>query len=235
MVDARLADWLLDSDPALRWQVERDLLGAAPEIWQATRARVPHEGVGSELLDEQDVDWLLEHQQDDGGWNCEWVDGSRVSSFHSTLNALIGLLDYQIRTGDAARVAKARSEGEEYLLARDLFRRRSSGEPFDDRVFVLFHPRRWFYGVLPAADYFRRASQAEAAAPDLRMTEAIESIRGEREDDGSWLQGHRLEGDVWFHVDVLPGQPSKWVTFHASRILEWWDGAHPSRPFSAAT
>ena len=33
MIDARLADWLLDSDPALRWQVERDLLGAAPEIW----------------------------------------------------------------------------------------------------------------------------------------------------------------------------------------------------------
>src|SRR5699024_3055476 len=69
------------------------------------------------------VDWLLEHQQDDGGWNCEWIDGSSVSSFHSTLNALLGLLDYQIRTGDAARVAKARYGGEEYLLARDLFRR----------------------------------------------------------------------------------------------------------------
>lgn len=326
MIDARLADWLLDSDPALRWQVERDLLGAEPETWQGTRARVAQEGFGRELLDEQDddgtwaggayfpadfafaedtpqpwtattwalndlrewgvdaaaladtaekladvrweyedlpywggevdvcinswtlsnglwfdsgvdglVDWFLEHQQDDGGWNCEWVDGSRVSSFHSTLNALIGLLDYQIRTGDAARVANARSGGEEYLLARGLFRRRSSGEPFDDRVFVLFHPRRWFYGVLPAADYFRRASQADSAVPDLRMTDAIESIRNQREDDGSWRQGHRLGGDAWFHVDVPPGQPSKWVTFHACRILEWWDGAHPSRPFSAAT
>src|SRR5699024_7485873 len=115
----------------------------------------------------------------------------------------------------AARVATARCGGEEYLLARGLFRRRSSGEPFDDRVFVLFHPRRWFYGVLPAADCFRRAAHADAAAPDLRMTDAIESIRSEREDDGSWLQGHRLGGDVRFHVDVRPGQPSKWVTFHA--------------------
>jgi hypothetical protein len=26
--DAALTDWLLDSDPALRWQVERDLVGA---------------------------------------------------------------------------------------------------------------------------------------------------------------------------------------------------------------
>lgn len=67
------------------------------------------------------------------------------------------------------------------------------------------------------------------------MTDAIESIRSEREDDGSWLQGDRLGGDVRFHVDVRPGQPSKWVTFHACRILGLWDGAHPSRPFSAAT
>src|SRR5699024_12700147 len=56
MSDARLADWLLDSDPGARWQVERDLLGAAPEIWQATRARVAHEGFGRELLDEEDDD-----------------------------------------------------------------------------------------------------------------------------------------------------------------------------------
>jgi len=28
MVDRALVGWLLDSDPALRWQVEQDLLGA---------------------------------------------------------------------------------------------------------------------------------------------------------------------------------------------------------------
>lgn len=172
------------------------------------------------------VDWFLGHQQDDGGWNCEWVDGSKVSSFHSTLNALLGLLDYQIRTGDAARVAQARARGESYLLARDLFRRRSSGEPFDGRVFTLFHPRRWFYGILPALDYFRRATQADEDAPDARLREGIEIIRRQRVDNGAWMQGHRLDGDVWFHVDVPAGQPSKWVIFQAQRVLDWWDSQH---------
>ena len=37
------------------------------------------------------VDWFLEHQLSDGGWNCEWVEGSTRSSFHSTLNSLKGL------------------------------------------------------------------------------------------------------------------------------------------------
>ena len=47
---------LRDSDPALRWQVERDLLGEPPEVWEATRARVATEGFGARLLALQDPD-----------------------------------------------------------------------------------------------------------------------------------------------------------------------------------
>lgn len=318
MIDTRLSNWLLDSDPALRWQVERDLLGLDEDVWRETRAQVPSEGFGRELLSHQDadgqwaggayfpsdfrgegpqpwtattwalnqlrdwgapasalegtaaklapvkweyedmpywggevdvcinamtlsnglwlgadvdgiVDWFLDHQLEDGGWNCEWVEGSRVASYHSTLNALIGLFDYQVRTGDAERVAAARARGEEYLLRRELFRRLSTGEPFYDRVFSLAHPRRAYYNVLAAADYFRAAdcfrAAAEGAGPDPRMAEAIEVIRSQRQDDGTWLQGHRLDGDVWFHIDVPRGEPSKWVTLQATRVLEWWDSA----------
>ena len=48
--------WLLDSDPALRWQVERDLLDAPPSQVEATRARIPVEGFGAALLAKQDPD-----------------------------------------------------------------------------------------------------------------------------------------------------------------------------------
>jgi len=42
--------WLLDSDPAIRWQVMRDLTDAAPETVAAERARVATEGWGAQLL-----------------------------------------------------------------------------------------------------------------------------------------------------------------------------------------
>ncbi|MFT4296043.1 MAG: squalene cyclase [Micropruina sp.] len=316
MTDARLVDWLLDSDPALRWQVERDVVGASEDVWQATRARIATEGFGAELLARQDpdgqwaggaffpagwdwdsgepqpwtattwvlkdlrewgldasvlgdtadklaaarweyddlpywggevdccinswtlsnglwlgadvdgiVDWFLEHQLADGGWNCEWVEGATVSSYYSTLNALIGLLDYQLATGDADRVGQARRAGEEYLLRRDLFRRLSTGEPFNEHVFSLAHPRRAYYNVLAAADYLRAAALADGTPPDQRMAEAIERIRAQRQPDGSWLQGHRLAGQVWFHVDVPAGEPSRWVTLRALRVLSWWDAS----------
>ena len=49
-------DWLLDSDPAIRWQVMRDLLDAPEAAWAAERARVETEGWGARLLACQDPD-----------------------------------------------------------------------------------------------------------------------------------------------------------------------------------
>lgn len=295
-MDTQLETWLLDSDPALRWQVERDLLGAPEEQWKATRSRMATEGFGAKLLSHQDPDgtwaggaffphgwgweneepqpwttttwvlkdlrewgvdasvlegtaeklekvtweyddlpywhgevdccinswtlsnglwlgadvdgivtWFLDHQQSDGGWNCEWVEGSEKSSFHSTLNSLIGLLDYQLATGDAGRVRASRRRGEEYLLERSLFRRLSTGEPFYEQATSLAYPRRAWYSVLGAADDFRAAALADGTQPDSRMAEAIGIIREQRQPDGRWLQGHRLLGDVWVHVDAPTG------------------------------
>ena len=51
-------DWLLDSDPAIRWQVLRDLTDASPEDVGAERARVEREGSGARLLALEDADGL---------------------------------------------------------------------------------------------------------------------------------------------------------------------------------
>jgi hypothetical protein len=49
-------DWLLDSDPSIRWQVMRDLLDAPPDEVAAERAKVATEGWGARFLDAQRAD-----------------------------------------------------------------------------------------------------------------------------------------------------------------------------------
>ncbi len=317
---ADVIEWLLDSDPALRWQVERDLTGEPPEVWESTRARISTEGFGARLLALQDDDgqwaggaffpgdfdfhgpeaadgqpwtattwtlstlrewgldatvlrerrtvellaancrwdyenlpywggevdccinawtlangiwlgadvtgiatWFIEHRLPDGGWNCEWVEGSTRSSFHSTLNSLKGLLAYEAATGGNDSTRAARRSGEEYLLSRNLFRRLSTGEPVADWATRFAYPFRWSHNVLNAADYFRQACELDGTRPDPRMAEAIELIRAARQPDGTWLQGRRHPGRVWFEVDVPAGEPSKWLTLFGIRVLNWWD------------
>ncbi|MGA4670647.1 squalene cyclase [Propionibacteriaceae bacterium Y1923] len=316
MTPDALKGWLLDSDPSLRWQVERDLADEPDSVWKATRARVATEGHGAALLALQQPDgqwaggaffpadvtedepqpwtattwslnqlrewgveptalrpdtagllranarweyddlpywdgevdacinaftlanggwlgtdvspivtWLGDHQLDEGGWNCEWVNGSTRASFHSTLNGLVGILDYEQRTGDLA-LQPARRQAEEYLLARGLLRRLSTGERHDGWVNHLSYPYRGWYSALRALDYFRAAAQVDGTGPDERLAEAIDDLRRARDDDGTWHQQVAKQGRVWFEVDSGQGEPSRWLTFHALRVLRWWDAWH---------
>jgi hypothetical protein len=313
-----VVSWLLDTDPALRWQVERDLLDQPPAVWEATRARIPLEGFGARLLAHQDpatgmwaggaffpagffddpanqelpgqpwtattwslttlrewgmdaaplrerdtaarlaeharweydpslpywggetdvcinamtlanglwlgadvsglARWFLAHRMDEGGWNCEWVDGSRRASFHSTLNALRALHVHEQATGGSPVLRAAMRAGEEYLLERRLMRRASTGELVGPWVDHFLHPPRHVYSALRALDHFRTVERR-----DPRMEDAVAAVRAAQQADSTWLQQHQLPGEVWFEVDVPVGEPSPWLTLQALRVLRWWD------------
>ena len=70
-----VVEWLLDADPAIRWQVMQDVLDATPEEVAAERARVAHEGWGAELLAAQDPDG-------------RWSGGTFFPEWISTLDTL---------------------------------------------------------------------------------------------------------------------------------------------------
>ncbi len=63
----------------------------------------------------------------------------------------------------------------------------------------------------------------DGVPPDPRMAQAIDIIGSARQPDGTWLQGAPHPGRVWFDVDVSEGEPSKWLTLSATRVLAWWD------------
>jgi len=146
------------------------------------------------------------------------------SSFHSTINAVRGLLAYEQLTGDES-VRAARHSGEEYLLARRLRYRLSTGEPVGPWTDLIAYPYRAPFTLLKAVDHITEAAEHDGVAPDERAAEAIERLRAARRDDGRWVQGWRFGGDTWIAHDVAPGEPSKWVTFLAQRALDRWDRA----------
>ncbi|MFP5343462.1 MAG: hypothetical protein ACLGIJ_11145 [Candidatus Limnocylindria bacterium] len=67
-------EWLLDADPAIRWQVMRDLTDASADAVAAERSRVETQGWGARLLALQAPDGLW------GGraWSHDWTDTFHV-------------------------------------------------------------------------------------------------------------------------------------------------------------
>jgi hypothetical protein len=297
-------DWLLDSDPSIRWQVMRDLTEAPPDEVAAERARVATEGWGAQLLALQGpdgrwahldadspewscflhlsllrdlglepdseqarravglvrdnltwhwwgdkpffegevepcingrvvgigasfgqevqalVDRLLGEQMEDGGWNCEAENGSTRGSFHTTICVLEGLLEHERATGGRPGVRAAITRGHEYLLARRLFHRLSTGEVIDPGFAQFAFPTCYHYDVLRALDHLR----ASGVAPDERMAEAISLVESKRDADGRWPLEHWHEDNVVIPMEEL-GKPSRWVTLRALRVLRWANGS----------
>lgn len=310
-------EWLLDSDPSIRWQALHDLAGGRSDVVEAERARVAVEGWGARLLGlrgtdgqwaggayfptrgegsdesepaadesqpwtataysllllrefgidpdcaqaretvalvrnncrweegaqpfftgevepcingmtvalgayfDQDVDGvvarLLGEQLEDGGWNCWAENGSVRSSFATTINVLEGLLAYERSTRGSAASLAARRQGEEYLLERKLFRRATTGEVVDPAWLQFSFPTRWHYDVLRALDYFRAAGDP----PDQRVDEAVQLLRSKQQPDGRWLLENTHPGQVHFKLEDGDGQPSRWNTLRALRVLRW--------------
>ena len=307
-----VVDWLLDSDPSVRWQVMRDLTDAPADQVAAERARVAREGVGEQLLALQAADgrwggaawnrgwdstmhvlsllremgldpassearravglvrdrvtWqgcgprecegnpfftgevepcingqvaasgayfgqdvrglverLLGEQMPDGGWNCEAANGSTRSSFNTTICVLEALLEHERAVGTSREVTEARLRGQEYLLERRLFRRRSTGQAIErDRKggaeWTRFaFPTWWHYDVLRGLEYLRRAG----VAPDERIAEALELVASKRASDGRWPLETRHLGRMPVETDEGEDRPSRWNTLRALRVLRW--------------
>ncbi len=160
---------------------------------------------------------LLSERLEDGGWNCEAVNGSVRTSFDTTINVLEGLLEYELAGGSTPEITAARRAAEEFLLERQLLLRLSTAKPADEDFLLFRNPSRWQYDVLRALDYFRAA----ATAPGPRLAAAVDLVRSKRTADGRWLLDKTPRGRVWFDVDEGPGEPSRWITLRALRVLRW--------------
>jgi hypothetical protein len=161
---------------------------------------------------------LLGEQMADGGWNCEQERGSTRGSFHTTICVLEGLLEHELAMGGSPRVTAARERGQEYLLERRLLRRLSSGSVIDPAWTRFSFPTGYHYDVLRGLEYLRCAG----VRPDARMAEAIELVVSKRDAEGRWP----LENVHPDQLDAEPGaeegQPSRWNTLRASRVLDWY-------------
>jgi hypothetical protein len=178
-------------------------------------------GLGAYFGDasERLLERLLGERLEDGGWNCE-APQSRRASFHTTICVLEGLLAYEKVKGAIPAVTEARFRAEEYLLERRMFRSLSSGEVIDPDWARFSFPRIWHYDVLRGLDYLRSAG----VKPDERVAEAVDLVAKKPAQDGRWpLENPHLERVV-FEMESEAGQPSRWSTLRALRVLDWYSG-----------
>jgi hypothetical protein len=161
--------------------------------------------------------FLLSRQLEDGGWNCDIH--SKHGSFHTSSAALEALRESAV-TGSprATEIAEAEARGQEFFLHHAMFRSHRSGKVVNQRFLRFSFPPRWHYDILRGLDYFWSAG----ALGDDRLEEAITVVADKRRADGTWPLQQRWPGETWFEMETV-GEPSRWNTLRAMRVLEGWE------------
>jgi hypothetical protein len=168
---------------------------------------------------ERVVTYLLREQMPDGGWNCR--RGAAHSSFHTTINVLEGLRDYvDARGARAGEVERAEARAREFFLAHRLYRSHRTGKVVDPAFTRFSFPPRWHHDVLRTLDYFRSSN----AAYDARLADPIALLIERRDPRGRWILQNRHPGKTFFELERV-GQPSRWNTLRALRVLKWYERA----------
>src|ERR1700732_1171230 len=153
--------WLLDSDPAIRWQVMRDLTGEAPSTIAAERSRVATEGWGAQLLARQSPagNW--------GGGPRGWRDDlpKEDRGLLTTLYSLVVLMDLGLDP--------ASTQARKMI---DRVDKRLVFKPLNNRPFLHGETEPCINGrILAIRAYFKEPNDALA-----------KQLLGEQLEDGGW-------------------------------------------------
>jgi hypothetical protein len=190
-----VVEWLLDSDPAIRWQVMRDLADAPEEDVAAERARVAGEGWGARLLalQRQDGQWAGGTPTFTSAAAANWWHslppdrrGTLFPQWTSTTWSLKLLRDFGLDPGSAGARAAIR-------LVRDNCRWEHDGEPF-------------FAGEVEPCINGRAVAIGAYFGEDVQGI--VDRLLGEQMSDGGWnceQENGSTRGSFNSTIDVLDG------------------------------
>lgn len=163
------------------------------------------------------VDFLLREKMPDGGFNCR---SNRSAPHHSSLHSTISVLEgfeqflgagYSWR---ATEIGDAMASSREFMLMHRLFRSDHTGAVIHPDFLRFPYPFRWKYNILRALDHWVLAH----APYDARLQEALDRVIAARRPDGRWTVNAAHAGDQHFVMEKA-GQPSRWITLIALRVL----------------
>lgn len=167
------------------------------------------------------IDYIIDHQMNDGGWNCKWDSvqtKSIVGSVHTTISVLEAFADYE-KYGYSYRLDEIRKQviqGQEYLLKRDLYKSFKTKRIIHQDMVNFHYPCRWKYDCFRALEYFVQVKHKY----DVRMKDALDLVK-EALKKGYINKGKSYAGKTHFILEN--GHKSRFNTYRALYILSFYD------------
>jgi len=184
-------------------------------------------GYGNDPRVKKAIEWLPQHQLEDGGWNCDFPEKKvKHSSFMSTIEPFWAYSEIP-RQKWTRKMKRSIDGAAEFLLMHRVYKSDNHHWKETYPFFTSFHfPMYYFYDALHGLRVLTKLGYSD----DERIKDAKHLLLSKRRPDGTWnLEGDWFrEGDFFYpsgkgrkapvEIEKI-GQPSKWITLNAYRVL----------------
>lgn len=186
-------------------------------------------GYGEDPRVQKAIEWMPEHQQEDGGWNCDYpLRQVKHSSFMSTVEPLWAYSEIP-RSQWTRKMKHSISRGAEFLLMHHIYKSDhhdwTPTELWGEQPTKFHFPMYYYYDALHGLRVLVKLGYGD----DERVRDAVHLVLSKKTPEGKWL----LEGDwlrEWKGMTKVKRRraivniehlmkPSKWVTLNCYRAL----------------
>lgn len=163
------------------------------------------------------LNWLVEHQKEDGGWHCFNSKKGTLDCWEA-LNAFAAISKQKWTKG----IKNSVEHGTEFYLERELHKEGKRYEPW----FRFHYPIHYYYDTLVGLDTITALGYTD----DKRLAFALKHLRKKRK-EGKWIldaihpdiapsDPYQLTPPFYRFALELAGRPSKWITLTALKVLK---------------
>ena len=176
------------------------------------------------------LDFIVDyHSTEEGGWRCRAypINPDRVFPTNCYMGGAkvlrsLAAIPEERRSREIQAIIDREVEN---ILENQVFRylRNADGSRKDKAGWKRFgFPLFYQSDALEVLDTLTRLG-----VKDDRMLDAVDLVQGAQMPDGRWPLKHTFNGKMWVDIDAK-GEPSKWITLRASRVLRRFHGARTS-------
>jgi hypothetical protein len=170
------------------------------------------------------INWILEYQSVERGIESKWPGKDlytrfggcmkTVPCYYGIVKSMIALTEYKKRFESSKELDEKLSQGLEYILKHQVFKKLSTNEPIEDSIILNFYPYTYKSNSIEILSLLK----ANGLMEDERCSDAIEILKNKQRKDGYWQADASYMKSAWIDFDI-PKKPGPWISFIIERLI----------------
>lgn len=162
------------------------------------------------------LEWLARIQNRDGGWLCPYWRAHIRDKHGCFFGTICPLEAFSAASRESLKTKETVEKGAEFLLVHRLFKAdHHDYKTIKQHWLTLSFPMFTTYNILRGLDVLTKLGYVK----DDRLKDAVEALLQKQQKDGTWILEHSSAERMQANIESR-GEPSKWVTLVALRVLK---------------